>query len=196
MGKFICLYGINNLGKSTQANLLVAKLREMGKKAEYLKYPIYDLEPTGPMLNKILRDKETIEKFKVSPITKQLIFTANRFQFEPELEKLLNDNDFVIAEDYIGTGIAWGITEGVAKDYLEKMNKPLTQPDLEILVDGERFTEAVEKGHVHENDNDLTDKARKAHLDLADKYGWKIVNANQSVDRVMEDIWEFVGELL
>ena len=42
-GKFIVIYGVNNLGKTTQANMLVQKLKASGLKAEYLKYPIYDL---------------------------------------------------------------------------------------------------------------------------------------------------------
>jgi hypothetical protein len=38
----------------------------------------------------------------------QLWFVLNRYQYEPELKKLLNDGYIVIAEDYVGTGIAWG----------------------------------------------------------------------------------------
>jgi len=193
MGKFICLYGINNLGKSTQANLLVAHLRERGLKAEYLKYPIYTLEPTGPLLYKILRDKNV----KIGdPTAKQLIYTANRFQFAGKLDELLSKNDFVIAEDYIGTGLAWGAAEGVDLGYLEQINSILRKPDLEILVDGERFTEAVESGHIHETNSDLTEKCRQIHLDLAQKYGWPIVNANQSIDAVYAEIFSHIKKFI
>jgi len=48
-GKFIVLYGINNLGKTTQTRILVDKLKLHGLKAEYLKYPVYDLAPSGPI---------------------------------------------------------------------------------------------------------------------------------------------------
>ena len=40
-GKFIVLYGNNNVGKSTQAKLLVEKLKEKGENVRYFKYPIY-----------------------------------------------------------------------------------------------------------------------------------------------------------
>ena len=39
-GKFIVLYGINNLGKTTQTRLLTEKLNNSGVKNEYLKYPL------------------------------------------------------------------------------------------------------------------------------------------------------------
>jgi thymidylate kinase len=42
-GKFIVLYGINNLGKTTQAKLLVEKFQKEGLKAEYMKYAVYSL---------------------------------------------------------------------------------------------------------------------------------------------------------
>ncbi len=192
MGKFICLYGINNLGKSTQANLIVARLREQGKKAVYLKYPIYNLEPTGPLLYKILRD----ENVKLENATaKQLIYTANRVQFAEELEKMINENNYVVAEDYVGTGLAWGVAEGADLDYLEKVNGVLRKPDLEILIDGERFTEAVEKGHIHETNNELTENCRQAHLKLAEKYGWPVVNANQPIDSVYKEIFSHINKL-
>ena len=57
LGKFIAIYGINNIGKSTQTSLLVQKLVGRGVRVEYFKYPLYDLDPTGKMLNEILRGK-------------------------------------------------------------------------------------------------------------------------------------------
>ncbi len=52
----ITLYGVNNIGKSTQARFLVERLQAEGHRVEYLKYPIYDLEPTGILGNQGIRD--------------------------------------------------------------------------------------------------------------------------------------------
>ena len=54
-GKMIVFYGINNLGKSTQAELLINYFNKKGLNAEYLKYPVYDIEPTVHFINNILR---------------------------------------------------------------------------------------------------------------------------------------------
>ena len=87
-GKFIVIYGTNNLGKSTQAKLLVEKLKKNKINAQYLKYPIYKLAPTGPKLNDILRSGQ---KQEISEIELQELYAQNRKDFQPELEKMLND---------------------------------------------------------------------------------------------------------
>lgn len=192
-GKFIILLGINNLGKSTQAHLLVENLQNYGFKAEYLKYPIYDLEPTGPQINDIIRGGKAQE---ISEVELQKIYTQNRKDFQPELEKKLSKGTNIVAEDYVGTGLAWGVTKGADLLELETQNKDLIKGDLAILLDGERFIEAKEENHIHEQDDDLMKKCRQVHLDLAKKYGWSIVNANQSIEAVAKDIWQLVEPIL
>lgn len=188
-GKFIILLGINNLGKSTQAYLLVENLQNYGFKAEYLKYPIYDLEPTGPQINEIIRGGKAQA---ISEVELQKIYAQNRKDFQPELEKKLTRGISIVAEDYVGTGLAWGVAKGADLAELEAQNKDLTRGDLAIVLDGNRFIEAKEKNHIHEQDDELMKKCRQVHLDLAKKYGWSVVNANQSIENVAKDIWQIV----
>ncbi|HLC64402.1 MAG TPA: hypothetical protein VJK25_03630 [Patescibacteria group bacterium] len=107
-GLFIVIYGINNLGKSTQAELLVEGLVKSGMRAEYLKYPVYDLKPTGPRINEILRGGERQE---ISEEDFQALYTANRRDYQPTLCRKISEGINIIAEDYIGTGLAWGATK-------------------------------------------------------------------------------------
>lgn len=192
-GKLIVIYGINNLGKSTQAHLLVENLQNYGFKAEYLKYPIYDLEPTGPQINKIIRGGQGQD---ISEIELQKIYAQNRRDFQPELEKKLNKGINIVAEDYVGTGLAWGVAKGAELEELEDQNKGLTRGDLAIVLDGERFIEAKEENHIHEQDDELMKKCRQIHLDLAKKYNWQIVNANQSIEEVTKDIWQIIEPII
>ena len=113
-GKFITIYGINNIGKSTQARMLVDRLNKEGCKTEYWKYPVYDLKPTGPFINSVLRSK----KQKISEEEMQIWYVLNRFQKQPELEKKLDERISIVAEDYIGTGIAWGYAKGADLEWL------------------------------------------------------------------------------
>ena len=190
-GLFIVIYGINNLGKSTQAQLLVESLVKAGLKAQYLKYPIYDLTPTGPLINEVLRGAGGQ---KMSEEELQAIYTQNRRDFQPQLIKLIAEGVNVVAEDYIGTGLAWGVSKGADLEKLIEANRGLLRPDIEILLDGERFIQAKEEGHLHESNDELVEKCRANHLQLAARFNWAVVNANQEVEEVQEDILKVIED--
>ena len=230
-GKFIAIYGINNIGKSTQTSLLVQRLVSIGVRVEYFKYPLYNLDPTGKMLNEILRGKqkrkvqsmiEFFEGTKVRrPNTKrkqgvafrkqpiapkeirqrvteeelQMWYSLNRYQFDPQIRKNLASGISIVTEDYTGTGLAWGDAKGANLDWLIEVNKFLCKPDLEILINGERFLAGKEKLHLHESSDRLIGKARKSFLKLAKKNRWQTVNANQPIEKVNEDIWRVTKQL-
>ncbi len=186
-GKLIVLYGINNLGKSTQAKLLVENLRKNGYKAEYIKYPIYDLSPSGEMLNDYLRNGNF---FNLSLKEAQIVYALNRTQYQKTLIKKLKEGVNVVAEDYKGTGIAWGLGGGLSETFLKEINSHLIDEDLVFLFDGERFKNSIEKGHKHENNEDLMNKVRWAHLKLKEDYSWIKINANQTIPEIENIIWQ------
>lgn len=169
---FIAIYGINNIGKTYHAKRLVARLRALNRKAAFVKYPIYNQKPTGPFLNKILR---TRDRQHISEEELQLWFVLNRYQFQPKLQAKLRSGITVVAEDYIGTGIAWGSAKGASQIALENMNKFLVQPDVAILLTGERKKEAIEKKHLHERNEALAARCQTIYRKLAKKYGWREV---------------------
>lgn len=195
-GKLIALYGINGIGKTTQAELLVQFLRSQGKTASVLKYPVYDLEPEGPFIDQYLRD---IEFRKNNPRTSddlQQLYADNRTRYEPVLARRLDEGEWIVAEDYIGTGIAWGLVWGSDLAYLERINKDARVADISILMDGDRFETAIEKGHRNEMDVDRIAVCQNAHLFLAEKYDWSRVNAHHSIERVHRDIVAFIEKML
>jgi dTMP kinase len=192
-GKLIVIYGSNNLGKTTQAKLLVEKLNQQGLKTEYLKYPIYNCEPTGPQINQILRGGKAQS---ITEIELQKLYAQNRRDFQPQLEVKLDQSINIVAEDYIGTGLAWGVTKGADLATLEKQNEDLLKEDTVILLDGERFLDGKEQNHLHEQNDEWMAKNRQVHLDLTKKYGWQVVSANQGIEKVAEDIWQKVKPAL
>src|SRR3989339_337961 len=103
-GKFIAIYGINNLGKTRQATILKEALEGQGLETIGFKYPIYDLEPTGPEINAVLRQGVPMQERDL-----QGLYARNRRDFEPTLLGHLSRGKWVVAEDYTGTGIAWGM---------------------------------------------------------------------------------------
>ena len=189
-GGFVTLYGINNLGKSTQAHKLVDWLNSNGFKAEYLKYPLYDLQPTGPLILEQIKGKSGQN---ISEKELQTLFAQNRRDYQPDLIKTLESGTYIIAEDYTGTGFAWGMSKGLNIEFLEKINNDLLKEDLAILFYGERFKQGIEKYHVHENNPELIDVVCKnMHDNLGYELGWKRVNANQDIDKVFNSLLAIV----
>jgi dTMP kinase len=192
-GYLIAIYGINNIGKSTQVAKLVDFFTANKWPSEKLKYPVYRQKPTGSYINSILRGDQPQS---ISEEEFQMWYTLNRYQYEPALKKKLSQGHLIVAEDYIGTGLAWGATKGADLDWLIEMNKYLLKEDLVILMDGDRFLSGQEKKHIHENRDDYMKLCRRWYQNLAKMNQWHIVNANQSIQQVHEEILEIVSIFL
>lgn len=185
----ITLYGINNIGKTTQALRLVERLKAEGFDAVYVKYPVYEIDPTGTFLNQFLRSGEAQA---ITEEELQMWFTLNRYQFQPTLKQWLDEGKIVIAEDYIGTGIAWGTVKGASTEWLETMNEHLIKEDLSIMIDGERFKDAAEDGHLHESNEAFMKRSRQVHLELAERYDWTVVPLKEGVEPMNDVLWELL----
>ena len=189
-GKFIVLYGVNNLGKTTQAKLLVENLIiKLSQKAEYIKFPVYDLQPSGPEINNYLKQGNP-HQFTAREF--QFLQILNRTQFEPKLKEKLDNGIWIVAEDYTGTGIAWGMATGVNKNLLYTLNSHLLKEDLGILFEGEPFTETLDKNNIHETDPALLKKVEEIFKIISKDFGWQGVNANQTKEEVQEQILQIV----
>jgi len=192
-GKLIVFYGINNLGKSTQARLLVEKLKDAGQQAEYVKYALYNLEPSGTFINDYLRKGNP---HNLSSREFQIMQVVNRYQFQPTLLKKLESGINIVAEDYVGTGLAWGIGSGVDENFLKFLNKDLYREDIAFLFKGERFKEATEDNHAHEQNNPLLKEVELIHDKLGKEFKWIEINANESIESIHEQIWSTIKSKL
>ncbi len=192
-GKFIVFYGVNNLGKSTQAQMLLERMHKESLPVEYLKYPLYDLEPSGPIINNYLREGNT---YGLTDREFQVMNVLNRTQYNETLKEKLRSGTHIISENYMGSGIAWGAASGIDLAYLEKLNAHLYTEDIVFLFDGKRFIEAIEKGHSYETNDELTTKTQEVYRKLAQERGWHIIDANETIQNIHEKLWKHVQDML
>lgn len=188
-GRLIVIYGVNNTGKTTQAKVLVDRLNASGEKTSYLKYPLYDIVPSGKMIMEYLRE---YNPHGLSAREAQILYAMNRAQYENELIGRLESGETIVAEDYWGTGVAWGSAAGVDQNFLEELNKIFRREDVGILLSGERFFSGVEKNHLHEQNNPMAEKVAEILLGLARENNWKMVSAKGAIEEVGERIWAAV----
>ena len=188
-GLLIAVYGPDGVGKSRQAGLLEERLREQQVIAKRIRYPVYDLKPTGPRLDEILHHRrERLEEEEM-----QKLFAQNRRDFDPTLRSWIDSGVTVVAENYKGTGIVWGTLRGISVDKMEKMNGGFLDSDVGILLDGPKREEM--EGHPYGDDEEWY-KARKVYLQMADKYGWVRVGADAPVLTVANRVWAVVRPVL
>lgn len=188
-GKLVTLLGVNNTGKTTQLTILEKVLRERGYKAIFVKYPVYDFPPTGTKAYEVFHEKNPK---KLNPRQIQELCAQNRRDFQPQLKKLLEENDFVLAEMYSYSGVCFGMADGVPKDELLAMNQGLLEPDISILLDGFRYLKAKEKGYYFEEDFEKVQKTREYHLVFAEELGWKIINSRQSIPSIHQALLDIL----
>ena len=191
-GRFIVLYASNNLGKSKQLDLLEETWQEIGRPYKRIKYPRYDSE-FGRILNRELRGPVE-ERLNLTDEELQMLFAEDRRYYQPRLMEVLKEKD-VLAEDYTGTGLAWGLTKGVLREKLDIYNYGLLEPDLAILLDGERFSGGIERGHRFESDGQETwERNREIHRQLAAEFGWEMVEVGGDPQKIHERVLRVITE--
>jgi dTMP kinase len=189
-GNLIVIYGINSLGKTTQAKLLVESIIiKLGKSAEYLKYAVYNLEPSGPLIMDYLKGGN---RYEFTTREFQFLQVLNRTQYQPELLKKIDNGTLIVAEDYVGSGIAWGLANGIDKKLLYDMNSHLLKENLGLLFVGEPFAEDLDKKNFHEKDIAVLKTVNQYFQDIAKDFNWHIINANRPVEVIQEEIFQIV----
>ena len=127
-GKFIVIEGIDQSGKKTQSILLRNRLKKKGYKVGYISFPKYNTS-IGKLVKKCLRD----DSFSLE--MSHILLSANRWESEKEIRYKLENMDFVVCNRYCDSNIAYGLANGLKKEWLENLDLGLPKSDLTILID-------------------------------------------------------------
>lgn len=102
---FIVIDGNDGAGKTTQAQLLVEKLKRDSKKVTYIDFPRYETE-YGKMVASYLRN-EYGPADQISPYLASLPYALDRKNAKDEIEEALKDDGYVIANRYVSSNMAY-----------------------------------------------------------------------------------------
>jgi len=194
-GKFIVLEGLDGSGISTQAVALESHLRKLGLRTMHTK------EPTERLMGGLL--KEALKgEWTASSEALQLLFCADRANHvKNEIEPALSKGRMVVCDRYLFSTLAYGFSAGVDFQWLCAVNRVFRLPDLTIFIDIpadislSRIKSGRERRELFEKRESLN-KVRKAYLNLAKRYRFKVVNGDQSMTEVSKDIEEVVDSYL
>ena len=206
-GRFIVIEGGDCTGKTTQANLLIKKLRDMSKEVVYLDFPTYEKTPGGTIVQWYLEGKfGNLED--VPPEVASLTYSIDRYQFAKENQKHLDEGKILIANRYTQSNI--GHQGGKLKDegrlefikWIEDVEKRMPQPEIIVYLDlpveiaqklmsGRGNHKGAKDQDIHEKDVQHLKDARDCYLETAKRENWIIIDCEKEDSiRSKEEIHE------
>jgi len=200
-GYFITFEGADGCGKTTQINLLQDFLNK--KNIEN----ILTREPGGSELGVHLRKILLHYEKPVSNIAETFLYLADRAQhIEYKIKPALCEGKIVLCDRHTDSTLAYqgyGRCQDLEKiKYLNNIATDGIKPDLTIVYDID--TEIAQKRLQGEKDRleaeglEFHKKLRQGYLDIAknEPERVKVIDANQSIERVFSDTLKVVGKFL
>ena len=192
-GRLIAIEGIDQAGKNTQANLLAAKIRKLGKRVSVWSFPNYTT-PLGRQLKAYLERRIRLEAHAI-----HLLYAANKWEVAEDLIESLDRGVDIIVNRYAPSNIAYGIAHGLPQDWLHSLEEGLPIPDVVVVLDIPPRMSLGRKRRgrdVHEGDLAYLSRVRREYLRLAKRYGWKVVDGAQEPETVQSLVWLKVAQVV
>ena len=191
MGILVVFEGIDRAGKSTQVAKLTESLKSNGYTVDTFVFPSHN--STGSLLRKVLSGQESL-----NPEALHLLFSADRYQARDHLIDMIAENNVVILDRYYYSGLAYSLAHGVERDWCQKIDLKLLEPDCVIYLDVDPRV-AAKRSDYGESvfDNiDFQSKVRLAYWEMMNQKWKKINTTKRSIEDIHAVIVEHVEKLL
>jgi dTMP kinase len=201
---FITFEGVDLCGKTTQAEILINKLKGYGFEVVFVR------EPGGTRISELIRnillDKENVE---MCDVTELFLFSASRAQLVGEvIIPALNSGKVVICDRFYDSTLAYqGYGRGIDIEKIKVVNELASSglvPDLTFLIDipvSEIYNRRRQKyGDFDRMENsgvEFYERVRNGYLELARREKrFCVINGLRGIDEISSEIWSIVSEKL
>lgn len=196
-GAFIVFEGIDGSGKSTLCKRVAETLGARGIPA------VVTAEPTHGGIGAIIRSGAA---GPISQETEALLFVADRNDHTERIMESVSEGVVVLCDRYFASTVAYQSSglDGVAVDaeWLITINSRFfDRPDLVILLDIDpeaglgRVDSRGEEVSKFE-DLEFLRRVRSSYLDLAERFGFRVVDASRTPDEVYEEVVSIIRGVL
>ncbi|HZV11992.1 MAG TPA: dTMP kinase [Candidatus Kapabacteria bacterium] len=198
---FITFEGIDYCGKSSQAQLLVNRLRESGKEVLLLR------EPGNTILSEQLRSMLLHSDHAFDDRAETMLFEASRAQLvRDSIYPALRSGKTVVCDRFYDSTLAYqGYGRRVPVDFIRSLNRFASYditPDLTFLLHitpEEAFSRAVEKNgkdRIEKNDLRFFERVMNGYLRLAvaEPQRFHVIDATQPMEDIHHIIWRAISE--
>jgi dTMP kinase len=193
LGHLIAFEGLDQSGKQTQAERLLAALRERGRETHFLSFPDYSTR-IGAEIGGALRGEHDY-----AADVMQLLYVANRYEYRRSMEHWLNGDAVIVCDRYLASSIAYGEAQGLDAGWLAVLQKYLPQPSLTLLLDIAPEASLARKQRDrdrYERDLQLLARVRDSYLRQASHPQWLRIDGGQDKDHVTSDVFNAVSSRL
>ena len=192
-GLLIVFEGLDQSGKQTQAERLRVEVERRGRACVVLDFPSYETH-IGREIGAGLHGER-----EYGPDVMQLLYVANRYEKNPQIQTLLAGGAIVICDRYLASSIAYGEAHGLDGAWLREIQRYLPPPDLTILLDIAPETAAGRKRmnrDRYERDLSMLSRVRDSYRAQAATDRWLCLDGGRGKDAVAADVLAAVGRLL
>jgi dTMP kinase len=100
---------------------------------------------------------------------------------------------------YYHSNLAYGIANGISKEWLLNLDEGMPKEDITILLDVDpkisqtRVAKNNFEADIFEKDKEFLDETRTNYLNLAREYGWAVVESHKSKEEVFDSVLRILG---
>ena len=192
-GILIAFEGLDQSGKQTQAERLMANVEQRGRRCVLLDFPSYDTH-IGKEIDGGLHGSRDY-----GPDVMQLLYVANRYEKRPQIETMLAEGTIVVCDRYMASSIAYGEAQGLDGVWLREIQRYLPPPALTILLDIAPETAAGRKTanrDKYERDLALLSRVRESYRRQAEAPDWLRLDGERPKDAVAADVLRAIVPLI
>jgi dTMP kinase len=191
-GAFICIEGLDGCGKTTQAKLLVKKLRKSHN-------AVYTAEPSPGKIGAFIRKSCLYGENRLSSAVEALLFAADRLEHvENEVLPALRQGRLVVSDRYVYSSLAYQGAAGLSLEWIEKINEHALRADFAIFIDVDPkivMQRLKPNKSVMEN-LETQQKVRAVYLKYVAKGELSRIDGNKPKDEVAEALFAAVLNFL
>lgn len=219
-GYFVVIEGANGSGKTTQANILLKKFKQLGYKTYFTDFPQYYKTFFGRMVGRYLTG-EFGDVEHVSPYLSSMLYAADRWQASHEMHKKLAAGYIIISNRYTTSNM--GMQTGKLPpqkradfiNWVEKIEYQefgIPRPDLVIYLDvpvemGQELVDKKKsrkylhgkKRDIHEKSTKYLKETEKVYLGLCKKREWRRIKCTKNNEIlpklvIAKMVWKKISE--
>jgi dTMP kinase len=191
-GVFICVEGLDGCGKTTQAKMLVKRLRKDHD-------AVYTAEPSKGEIGRFIKRYCLHGAKRGSSVVEALLFAADRVEHvQNEVLPALAAGKIVVSDRYVYSSLAYQGATGLGLDWIEKLNAHAVRPDLALFMDVKPETVVQRlkpRKSVMEN-LETQRKVREVYLKFVKTGDLVSIDGNRSKKEVAQSIASVVCDCL